>query len=100
LNSSSWSSDHEQVLLSSCSSLISIVGNGDHVSVDGKVDDSDDDGPHNRNSRVVQFSHFLVKELLTSGRLSTPNREVSRYHIDLESSHTVMARPARSYCYD
>ena len=48
--------------------------------------------PHSHNSRVVQFSHFSVKELLTSGPLSTPNREVSRYHIYLESSHTVMAR--------
>jgi hypothetical protein len=61
LNSSSWSEDHEQVLLSSCSSLISIVGNGDHAGADGKIDDNDDDdncdsdGPHNHSSRVVQF---------------------------------------------
>ena len=49
--------DQEQALLSSCSSLIAIV---------------DSDG-----SLVVQFSHFSVKEFLTSPRLATPNRDVS-----------------------
>jgi len=82
LNSSWQWEDHEQALLLSCSSLISIVKNDDHVDIDS------DDG----DSRVVQFSHFSVKEFLTSPRLATPNRDVSRYHIDLEPSHTVMAQ--------
>jgi len=82
LNSSWQWEDHEQALLLSCSSLISIVKNDDHVDIDG------DDG----DSRVVQFSHFSVKEFLTSPRLATPSRDVSRYHIDLEPSHTVMAQ--------
>jgi len=85
--------DHEQALLSSCSSLISIVRTGDHADVDSKVDDSYDNyNPHISNPRVVQFSHFSVKEFLTSPRLTTASRDVSRYYIDLEPSHTVMAQ--------
>ena len=52
-----------------CSSLISIVEGGD--------------------SRVVQFSHFSVKEFLTSPRLATASGEVSKYHINLEPTHTI-----------
>jgi len=91
LNSSWRWEDHEQALLLSCSSLISIVEN-DHVDIDrGSGDYSDDD-----DSRVVQFSHFSVKEFLTSPRLTTPSRDVSRYYIDLEPSHTVMAQACLS----
>ena len=68
--------DKEQALLSSCSSLIAIV-------------DSDD-------RRVVQFSHFSVKEFLTSPRLVTPDRDVSRYHIVLEPAHTILAQACLS----
>ena len=64
--------DQEQALLSPCSSLIAIVDSG--------------------ASRVVQFSHFSVKEFLTSPRLATPSRDVSNYHITLESAHTVLAQ--------
>jgi ankyrin repeat protein len=68
--------DHEQALLSSCSSLITIV----------KTDDS----------QVVQFSHFSVKEFLTSARLATSSGDVSRYHIDLEPAHTILAQACLS----
>jgi len=79
LNASWRWEDQEQALLSSCSSLISIVG--------------DSDGDHRgHDSRAVQFSHFSVKEFLTSPRLATPNRDVSYYHIDLECAHTIMAQ--------
>jgi ankyrin repeat protein len=64
--------DEEQALLSSCSSLITIVETED--------------------SRVVQFSHFSVKEFLTSERLATSSGDVSRYHIDLETAHTILAQ--------
>ena len=64
--------DQELALLSACSSLIVIVQAGD--------------------SRVVQFSHFSVKEFLTSTRLATASGEVSNYHIDLEPAHTIMAQ--------
>ncbi|KAI0281934.1 ankyrin repeat-containing domain protein [Russula aff. rugulosa BPL654] len=64
--------DEEQALFTSCSSLIAIVNTGD--------------------SRVVQFSHFSVKEYLTSARLATSSQDVSRYHITLKPAHTILAR--------
>ena len=68
--------DQEQALLTSCSSLIVIVGTGP--------------------SRVVQFSHFSVKEFLTSARLTTSSQDVSRYHIDFGPSHAVLAQACLS----
>ena len=64
--------DEEQALLTSCSSLITIV----------ETDDS----------RVVQFSHYSVKEFLTSTRLATSSGDISRYHIVLEPAHTILAQ--------
>jgi hypothetical protein len=65
--------DQEEAVLSTCSSLIAIIPRDD--------------------SRVVQFSHFSVKEYLTSSRLArSPHGEVSRFHIDLEPAHTIMAQ--------
>ena len=68
--------DEEQALLASCSSLISII-------------ESD-------KSRVVQFSHFSVREFLTSTRLATSSGEVSRYHIALKPAHTILAQASMS----
>jgi hypothetical protein len=73
--------DQEQALLIACSSLIVIVEAGDG---DSDVESGD--------SRVVQFSHFSVKEFLTSSRLSTASGEVSSYRIDLENAHTILAQ--------
>ena len=64
--------DHHHAVLSTCSSLVAIV----------------DDG----NSQVVQFSHFSVKEYLTSDRLAKASRDVSCYHILPESAHTILAQ--------
>jgi len=64
--------DEEQALLSSCSSLITIVASG--------------------HSRVVQFSHFSVKEFLTSPRFATSCADVSRYHIAFEPAHTILGQ--------
>src|ERR1700733_126417 len=64
--------EQEQALLIACSSLIAIVEDG--------------------YSRVVQFSHFSVKEFLTSSRLSTASGEVSAYRIDMENAHTILAQ--------
>jgi ankyrin repeat protein len=64
--------DQEEAVMSACSSLVIIVKDGD--------------------SRVVQFSHFSVKEFLTADRLAEPMREVSRYHIRLEAAHTILVR--------
>ena len=71
--------DQEQAVLSACSSLIAVV-----VVEDG-------------SSRVVQFSHFSVKEFLTSDRLATSTIDASHYHhILLEPSHTIMAQACLS----
>ena len=86
--------DQEQALLIACSSLISIVEAGDVDSDAGSDIDQDietavvEDGC----SRVVQFSHFSVKEFLTSSRLSTCSEEVSDFRIDLENAHTTLAQ--------
>jgi ankyrin repeat protein len=64
--------DEEQALLTSCSSLIAIV--------------------ETYGSRVVQFSHFSVKEFLTSTRLADSRKDISHYHINLEPAHTVLAQ--------
>jgi len=66
-----WPNQH-QAVLSTCSSLIAIVDDGD--------------------SRVVQFSHFSVKEFLTSDRLARSSGDVSRYHIHLSPAHTIFAQ--------
>jgi ankyrin repeat protein len=68
--------DQEQALLTSCSSLIAIV-------------ESDD-------SRVVQFSHFSVKEFLTSARLATSSADVMHYHIAAEPAHMILAQACMS----
>ena len=72
LNASWRWEDQERALLTSCSSLIVVVDTGD--------------------SRVVQFSHFSVKEYLTSARLATSSQGVSRYHIALRPAHTILAQ--------
>ena len=68
--------DEEQALLTSCSSLITIA----------ETDDS----------RVVQFSHFSVKEYLTSARLATSSGDISRYYIYLEPAHTILGQACMS----
>src|SRR6267154_19070 len=64
--------DQEEAVMSACSSLVTIIKDGD--------------------SRVVQFSHFSVKEFLTVDRLVEPIRDVSRYHIRLKAAHTILAQ--------
>jgi len=63
--------DQEQAVLSTCSSLIAVV--------------------NENGSQVVQFSHFSVKEFLTSPRLVASSSDVSRFHILLGPAHTIMA---------
>ena len=64
--------DQEEAVMSACSNLVMIVKDGD--------------------SRVVQFSHFSVKEFLTADRLAEPIRDVSRCHIRLEAAHTILVQ--------
>jgi hypothetical protein len=41
---------------------------------------------------VVQFSHFSVKEYLTSDRLAHSSRDISHYYIVLEPAHKIVAQ--------
>ena len=91
----------EQALLIACSSLVSIVEPSDDNSDVEHGDDysdvepepgDDDSVVESGDSRVVQFSHFSVKEFLTSSRLATASVEVSAYRIDLKHAHTILAQ--------
>ena len=64
--------DRQRAVLSTCSSLVTVV----------------DDG----GSRVIQFSHFTVKEFLTSHRLATSKGAVSHFHIIPEPAHATLAQ--------
>jgi len=43
-------------------------------------------------SQVVQFSHFSVKEFLTSDRLATAGPDLSRFHVVPHAAHTFLAQ--------
>jgi hypothetical protein len=64
----------EEDVLSACSTLIAII---------------DDNG-----AKTVQFSHFSVKEFLTSDRLrmSSKDGDICEYYIPLEPAHTILVR--------
>ena len=68
--------DAEQVVLSVCSNLISVVNVG--------------------GSQVVQFSHFSVKEFLTSDRLASAGKDISSYRIIPRSGHAILAQASLS----
>ena len=65
--------DQQEAVLSTCSSLISVVIN-------------------EYGDQVVQFSHFSVKEFLTSSRMAGSSADVSRFHILLEPAHTTLVK--------
>jgi ankyrin repeat protein len=73
--------DKEEAVLSTCSSLITIV--------DSFVDSFD---MFHDACRVVQFSHFSVKEFLMSDRLSSSTGDVSQYHILPGPAHTILVQ--------
>ena len=68
--------DGQEAVLSACSSLIAVVN------VDG--------------SPVVQFSHFSVKEFLTSDRLAYSTENLSRFYVLPHSAHTILAQASLS----
>jgi hypothetical protein len=63
-------------VISACSSLIAIADKG--------------------GQQVVQFSHFSVKEFLTSSRLAVAEPRLSYFHILPEPAHTVLAHASLS----
>src|SRR6266478_2705850 len=62
----------EEAVMSACSSLISIVDREGH--------------------QVIQYSHFSIREFLTSERLATAEESLSYFHILPEAAHTVLAQ--------
>jgi len=64
--------DPAHAVRSTCSSLLAIVD------VDG--------------SSVIQFSHFSVKEYLTSERLAESKGIISRFHVSMTLAHTIITR--------
>ena len=63
----------EEAVLSMCSTLIAIV--------------------EDQGSKTVQFSHFSVKEFLTSDRLRTSEiGNVRQYHVPLDTAHATLAQ--------
>jgi hypothetical protein len=63
----------EEAVLSTCSTLVTVI--------EGK------------DSKIVQFCHFSVKEYLTSDRLRTSNvGNIGLYYIPLDAAHTFLAR--------
>jgi ankyrin repeat protein len=70
--------DQEEAVLYTCSSLITIVDSHDRYYF---------------KCRVVQFSHFSVKEFLVSDRLASSSAgDVCRYHILPGPAHTILAQ--------
>jgi hypothetical protein len=64
--------DQRETVLSTCSSLIAVAYDGYH--------------------HVVQFSHFSVKEFLTSDRLATSDADKSLFHITPGPAHTIIVK--------
>ena len=65
----------EQALLSACSTLITVIDNA--------------------GSKIVQFSHFSVKEYLTSDRLRDTTVEgIRNFYVPANAAHAVLAPPA------
>jgi hypothetical protein len=69
-----WRPEHpEEAVLSTCSTFITIIDNG--------------------GSKMAQFSHFSVKEFLTSDRLQMSDVvNIGQYYIPLEPAHAILAR--------
>ena len=64
--------DPGRAVFSTCSSLLTVVNVG--------------------NSRVIQFTHFSVKEYLVSTRISKAKDAVSRFHVSMTSAHRMVAQ--------
>ena len=63
----------EEAVLSTCSTFITIIGDC--------------------GEKIVQFSHFSVKEFLTSNRLEASDiGTIRRYYVPLEPAHAILAQ--------
>jgi ankyrin repeat protein len=74
--------DHDETVLLACSNLVTTIDLGDHH----------DDNDHG-DTRFVHFSHYSVKEFLTSERLAgSMEKNLSQFYISPESAHTTLAQ--------
>ena len=64
--------DPVDAVVSTCPSFLSVVNVGD--------------------SQIILFSHFSVKEFLTSARLTEAKHEIARYHVSMTPAQTLAAR--------
>jgi ankyrin repeat protein len=77
--------DADEAVLSACSTLVAIIQPDTpsfrllHIN-------------HVRDNRVVQFSHYSVKEFLTSSRLQSSRQALSRFYISPGPAHTILAQ--------
>ena len=107
LNPSLRPGDADEAVLSACSTLVTTVGldvydenndydTGSDYSYDPDIDydDCDSDNCNTRiKSRLVQFSHYSVKEFLTSERLAKSDiGNISQFYISQEPAHTILAQ--------
>ena len=79
--------DADEAVLSAYSTLVTTIKFGDY--------DHDDDYDYYdyHDSRLLQFSHYSVKEFLTSERLANSDkRHLSQYYISPEPAHTILAQ--------
>ena len=92
----------KEAILSTCSAFIIIFddddddhnnGNSNNKNKNNKRDSEDDNDNDDEGSKIVQFSHFSVKEFLTSDRLKFSEvGNIRQYHIPLEPAHAILAR--------
>ena len=72
--------DPVHAVLSTCSSLLTVVDGGYYDREEGQF----------RPGEVVQFSHYSVKEFLTSPRLAEANDTILRHHhVSMTPAHTL-----------
>ena len=81
--------DAEEAILLACSTLVITIKLGGFRN----LDPYDYDWDYPSHSRVVQFSHYSVKEFLISERLAKSNKgDISQFHISSEPAHTILAQ--------
>ena len=83
----------EEAVFSACSTLITIIINDSDADLDADSDAESDTESYAKGSKIVQFSHFSVKEYLTSDRLQVSDvASIRDFYISLEPAHTILAR--------
>ena len=95
LNPSFRPGDSYEAILSACSTLVT-TGNlepEELMELYIPYDDFDDCDAYIKSLLPVQFSHYSVKEFLTSERLAKSDKgDISQFYISPEPAHTILAQ--------